>query len=467
MSKHDWTDEQVNALDLFRGGYSIRIQALAGCGKTTILKEMARNTKGNVSYLAFNTEMARESKREFPRNTSCLTTHALVYNQLPPELVKKAKRGFGLEVRDVMRFLEKNRNIRSTLLPHTASRVLQALNSFCISTDESVNLEHVADRLMLESENESDNDVVEMANSVWHSVVHPDGELRLTHDAYLKRAYLAGIQFDCDHILVDEVQDLNPLALAIINCAECQVVYVGDQHQQLYEWRGAVNSMDKVSFDKQARLTQSFRVGARGAEIANMILRRLGDDVLRPNPKIVTEVATRHQKVRLVRSNTTLFVKTVERADQRQRVHILGGTEQLESLVNDVETLQIGQPVWSGVFSGYRNWQQAQSRIRTGRSGSLSTFVKMADRVGVERMRNGLKKLPRKEADADVVLGTVHSAKGREWPAVSVYHDFKGDEVILNCRLIPAEQFRLVYVAVTRAMKALFIEKGVSQRFEL
>ena len=67
------------------------------------------------------------------------------------------------------------------------------------------------------------------------------------------------------------------------------------------------------------------------------------------------------------------------------------------------------------------------------------------------------------------MLSTVHAAKGCEWDNVSVYHDFKGDEILPvgKIRCIPTEQLRLMYVAVTRAMRSLFVESGARKRFGL
>ena len=43
---------------------------------------------------------------------------------------------------------------------------------------------------------------------------------------------------------------------------------------------------------------------------------------------------------------------------------------------------------------------------------------------------------------------------------------FKGDEVLLRrFKLIPEEQMRLVYVAVTRACKTIHLEKSLARRF--
>jgi L-asparaginase II len=38
------------------------------------------------------------------------------------------------------------------------------------------------------------------------------------------------------------------------------VIYVGDAHQQIYAWRGAVNAMQQLPLP-ESRLTTSFRFG--------------------------------------------------------------------------------------------------------------------------------------------------------------------------------------------------------------
>lgn len=456
-------------LDLYRGGYSIRIQALAGCGKTSILREIARSSSRPVTYLAYNTEIANESRLSFPGNATCATTHGLARRQLPPTLKSKAGRGHNITLQMVRRFLTSRHNIGEEIAAGVSYVVFKALEAFCNTADAEITLEHVASAGALLWCDVNPHEIVPLVKLAWSSVIHPDGELPLFHDAYLKYVYLGGIKFDCDLLLVDEVQDLNPLTLALIDTAKCQLILVGDRHQELYGWRGACESMDVIQTEKDASLTLCFRLGELGTNIANRLLEGLGEERLRPNPKITTKAATRHQRVRLVRSNTTLFVNTVERASHHKRVHILGGTGQLHSLVDDVERLQSGRMVYGGVFSGFRDWRDTKSQVLGSRGSSLKGFVKMADELGVTRMRNGLNKLPEIEDKADIVMGTVHSSKGREWDSVSVYHDFKGDEAtaLAGYFLIPKEQMRLVYVAVTRASKTIFLEKQLARRFDL
>ena len=56
--------------------------------------------------------------------------------------------------------------------------------------------------------------------------------------------------------------------MGILSNQPNQVIYVGDAHQQIYEWRGAVNAMKRLPLP-QTLLTQSFRFGDQIADVAN------------------------------------------------------------------------------------------------------------------------------------------------------------------------------------------------------
>ena len=63
-----------------------------------------------------------------------------------------------------------------------------------------------------------------------------------------------------DYILFDECQDANPVLLDILLKQKCQKIYVGDEHQQIYSWRGSINSFDKLGCEV-CYLSRSFRFG--------------------------------------------------------------------------------------------------------------------------------------------------------------------------------------------------------------
>ncbi len=79
--------------------------------------------------------------------------------------------------------------------------------------------------------------------------------------------------------LFDEAQDADPLMLGILlKQRNTQVIYVGDAHQQIYAWRGAVNAMQQLPLP-ESRLTTSFRFGEEIAFNANALLGAFNETV--------------------------------------------------------------------------------------------------------------------------------------------------------------------------------------------
>src|SRR5690606_19607042 len=67
------------------------------------------------------------------------------------------------------------------------------------------------------------------------------------HDITLKRCALSEPNIPADYVLFDEAQDADPLMLGILlKQRSTRVIYVGDAHQQIYAWRGAVNAMQQL-----------------------------------------------------------------------------------------------------------------------------------------------------------------------------------------------------------------------------
>ena len=98
------------------------------------------------------------------------------------------------------------------------------------------------------------------------------GEIEVTHDFYLKKFQLSSPKLNFDYILFDEGQDASHAMLDIFLNQKAVKVIVGDKHQQIYGWRNAVNSLEKVDF-KTFNLSKSFRF--------NQVVANLAIDVLK------------------------------------------------------------------------------------------------------------------------------------------------------------------------------------------
>lgn len=83
-TKRVLTDEQKRIVDLSKSmdkNEILAIQACAGSGKTSTLKEISlANPKQRFLYLAFNKSIATEARERFPKNVEAKTIHSLAFN---------------------------------------------------------------------------------------------------------------------------------------------------------------------------------------------------------------------------------------------------------------------------------------------------------------------------------------------------------------------------------------------------
>jgi ATP-dependent exoDNAse (exonuclease V) beta subunit len=163
----------------------------------------------------------------------------------------------------------------------------------------------------------------------------------------------------------------------------------------------------------------------------------------------------------------TLLAK-VAQLPKRNTIFVVGGTSRLEKLVADAKALMEGKRVASGQLSGFANWTDVQDRAYGRYGHPYGEFVKVIDDIGCYGVSKVLSRLAHSANAADVVLTTVHGSKGCQFDAVSVYDDFRGaKEKDLFFERMPTEVTRLLYVAVTRAKRALFMDRSLADRFNL
>ena len=160
--------------------------------------------------------------------------------------------------------------------------VLGTVNRFCQSNDPAVSLDHVPQYArLLENQNRHRLRHSRLgghsANALWRRMIDKRDDMPLGHNGYLKAWALTRPILKTDYILLDEAQDTNPVVLGVLAGQRAQVVYVGDPYQQIYEWRGAVNAMDKMPGCEETALTQSFRFGEAIAAEASRLLATLGE----------------------------------------------------------------------------------------------------------------------------------------------------------------------------------------------
>ncbi|MFF5760023.1 UvrD-helicase domain-containing protein [Streptomyces longwoodensis] len=470
---HTPTDQQAHAVDAFRAGDHLVLQAGAGTGKTSTLGLLAASTPRRGRYLAFNRDIARDAAGRFPRTVVCRTAHATAYAALGHRFTSRLnsprqpawKVGQALGITRPVRIGP--HEIGPRLLSHT---VLRAVTRYCHSADRDLVGHHVPRLRGLDGSGEQKQlaeYVLPYASKAWTDLQHPDrGAVRFEHDHYLKMWALTGPRIEADFLFLDEAQDTNPVLEEVFAAqrAHAQLVMVGDSAQAIYGWRGARDVM--TGFDATPlALTRSFRFGPLIAAEANRWL-TLADAPLRltGSHDLPTDIgALPHPSAVLCRTNIGAMAEVLRLLSAGRRVALTRGQHQLTQLALAARDLQSGRRTAHPELVLFPSWGELQDYAAHDPAGrDLQPFVDLVDSHGTDTILNAVHQLT-DEAHADVTVSTAHSAKGREWPTVRIGDDFPPpkdtDETDAQGRPVPEPvsdtDARLAYVAVTRARRHL------------
>jgi superfamily I DNA/RNA helicase len=274
-----------------------------------------------------------------------------------------------------------------------------------------------------------------------------------------------------DFILFDECQDANPVLLDILLKQGCQKIYVGDEHQQIYSWRGSINSFAKLG-GEVCYLSRSFRFGNEISGLANIIISAKNEvQVLSGTASVESDIAENSITAPftvLCRTNARIIEKIL--AFQKQKLHVVGGVSEILNLaksgyalfssnVNRVEHVKLKHfKSWSAMLQFNHKYQDPDitflAKLIKEHGSSFKNIIKqLEDACYVE------------ESMAEVTLSTIHKSKGREWDNVVLEDDFIifTNEVPLEEILVyDVEELNLIYVGVTRTKVNLLLSSGVS-----
>ncbi|XP_044135946.1 F-box DNA helicase 1 isoform X1 [Bufo gargarizans] len=492
------TNEQQQIINHdIQEGQVMKIMAFAGTGKTsTLIKYAERRPHLRFLYATFNKSIANHADQNFPKNVVCKTFHSLAYQQTGKLYQQRKKLN------------------RSKLTPYTvnfvlperqagfvkAKLVVKTLENFLASADEAIETDHVPiwfknNRGEREMVNPRDQQfAVREADKIWQRMQSLEETheyaYKMTHDGYLKLWQLRRPNLSSyDAIFVDEAQDCTPSIMEVVLSQKCGKIFVGDPHQQIYTFRGAVNALCEVPHTHIFYLTQSFRFGAEIAYIGATILdacKKIRRKTLVGGNQEGTVREHFQTKVAILsRTNACVFDQAVSVTDKENPslIHIIGGPENF------------------GLRKIYDIWVllQPESERQKKRLYIKDRFIATWQKKGftalkvyavssedkelegkiavVEKYNHRIPELVNKiegchindTSRADYILGTVHKAKGMEFDAVQVTDDFAKipsarhnlERLQIPFAVLAEDEWNLLYVAVTRARKHLTITKSV------
>lgn len=294
----------------------------------------------------------------------------------------------------------------------------------------------------------------------WLQSIDPRHQAGIGHDIYLKLWTLSNPIIPADFVLFDEAQDADPLMMGTLMHQSCQTIYVGDAHQQIYEWRGAVNAMKRLPYE-QALLTQSFRFGQAIAEVANVFLKTLQETTpLRGNPAcqstVSRDLGISQKNAILCRTNASAISLLLAGQRKGHKVALQADSPRILRFCQASESLKAGKGSF-GVpeLSQFNKWSEVQEFADSHDGSEIKTWVNLIDEHTTKTIEQAITRLVAPQS-ADYIISTAHKSKGLEWGRVQIYDDFLFDSNKLAVKISP-EELRLLYVACTRGKNCLDI----------
>lgn len=290
-------------------------------------------------------------------------------------------------------------------------------------------------------------------------------EMPMPHDGYLKLFQLSHPKLKFDGILLDEAQDTNPVTSAILNEQNTARILVGDPHQQIYGFRGAIDAMEQLNSTQTCYLTHSFRFNQTIASLANKLLHSFKGELHRI--KGIGEYGDMG-KVKppytiISRTNAGLFDEAVVHYRKYSLAYL--GTQGLTfKAIEDAYQLSRERPdkVKDSFLKRFNDLESLKEYAKSVDDFELLSLCKVTDTYKDTDIPNLIKRIKRKTikdpAKADIILTTTHKAKGLEFDHVKMVNDFiplVKDDSIIEVQMADPEEINLLYVSITRTKKCL------------
>ncbi|MFP4665034.1 MAG: UvrD-helicase domain-containing protein [Bacteroidales bacterium] len=473
---------------------NIKINAVAGSGKTTTIIEYARAKpkSARILYLAFNKSVKLEAIRKFRtqglNNVSVETAHSLAYKHIIRNSPYKI-RSQPYKTHEIAEMLDISSNGEKMGEYILANHINKFLSYYCNSNKSKPEELNYADVV-------NDPKAKGFVNT-YHSLIIQNAkillkkmdkaEIEVTHDFYLKKFQLASPVLPYDYILFDEGQDASPAMLDVFFKQKATKLIVGDSHQQIYGWRFAVNSLEKAAF-ATFTLSNSFRFNQHIARLAKEILKRkehLNSDF---SCDINGQGSSDKRKTKAVIARTNLglllnAIDYVRNENKDKKIYFEGNINSYTyasdgASLYDVLNLHENKKhnIRDKMIRRMRDTTELREYVEKTEDAELAMMLQIVEEYGSE-IPSIIKNIKAKHIDgddksrADRIFSTVHRCKGAEYDDVRLVNDFISEkklkkinseqkkEAINHQQLI--EEINLLYVAVTRTKNTIHIPESL------
>lgn len=467
---------------------NIKVNAVAGSGKTSTLVEYAkRRPDERILYLVFNRSAKLDAEKKFKKagvnNVDIYTAHGLAYRKIVPI------RGYRVTNNHSPYDIKNILNLGGVgyygfiVASHIANYLELYFNSIVEEPEE------IKKRYQGKLSSEQAKTFFKANEDVIHQGVYEMikrmrlGKIDVTHSFYLKEYQLGNPKLRYDCIMYDEMQDSNPVMIDVFTKQKCRKICVGDDNQQIYSWRGAINALQNINF-KELTLTKSFRFNQDIADIAMECLdmkKIYNTNFKRQNIIGVNNLKRKNNNVVgvLARTNLSLLTEAIDviLSGEVDKIYFEGNLNSY-TFMNGVSIYDVYNLYYTNdsyiknpLIKTMKSFKELEDYIEKTEDKNLEMLVKIVRKYGqslpmyFKRLKDINLPNDRKH-EAKIIFSTVHKSKGLEYDTVKIMNDFITEDNIMelskkdNCNFnMLSEEINIYYVALTRAKNKIILLK--------
>lgn len=473
------TDEQINIVDKYTTtGDNLLVNALAGTGKTTMLKMLALTLKGRPAlYIAFAKSDVKEAEQVLPSTCLAKTMNSMglkCWSDGNGRAVTDPKKIFPILSETLNAYKGQDREELSDSYWEILEAIKMARHIGYIPERWQSPCRRLTDRngLSLRVESRLSDLAWEVVDNVLITAIQASYAGSVDFDDQVYMPALFGGSFSrFPDVLIDETQDQSPTGIALLErlTKQSRVGAVGDRWQSIYYFRGAeIGGVEKIKHKfnmVELPLSISFRCPRVIVEAARWRvphfqwikdggiydkLQHLDPAEIPDRYRTDEETGKKTPEVAIVcRNNAPLFRVAFALLSRKRSVQV-AGSEIGPKIVRLLKKIGTDQDTQEDLLIKIEEWRQEQletsNAIETVNDTAecLKIFASWGSNLG---QTIGYAEHIFKQSGT-IQLTTGHKAKGKEWDIV--YHLdpwlLKKDDQDLN----------LKYVITTRAKEALY-----------
>jgi hypothetical protein len=411
----------------FKKNEILAIKSVAGSGKTTTLLNLAKtHSSKKILYIAFNKSLIEDIKIKIseqninnlvPKTFDSLMREVFVYKQkVHPNIINLRVQ----TISDVIPWFNgKPWKVKSAYVSY--------FNKFCKQL-EFDDIKKFSKRGL------SPGKARPLLNSMWDKILNNEF---FTFDSIRK---IVQINHWCKDyidnkyhmIFIDEAQDFDEIMLELLlNDTTIPKVFVGDPLQAIYQWRGCINAFDKLPDSSLIiEFYSTFRIGNPACEEIRKKFDNCWMISRNENETIIKNETLESNYVYLFRTWRCLL----ETAQDTENVWINNYDNQIEYIKKLHKKLQISD---------------LTKEEKDGFSDDLPGFLINLTFGDLTMLINQIDENLVSKEESSCQMYTIHSYKGLENDTIRIYND-------INIQ----EEQNLYYVALTRGMKEIILDKN-------